>query len=52
MALSAGILVGSTLLTVRCSARLKLTSNRVESISISGSSDSFTEIVSDVEVVG
>jgi hypothetical protein len=49
--LSAGILVGSTLLTVRCSARLKLTGNRVESVCISGSSDSFTEVVTDVKVV-
>jgi hypothetical protein len=51
-ALGAGILVGSTLLTVRCSARLKLTGNRVESVCISGSSYSFTEIVTNVDVVG
>jgi hypothetical protein len=50
-ALGAGILVGSAFLTVRSSARLKLTSNRVESVSISRSGYGLTEIVSDVDVV-
>jgi hypothetical protein len=51
-ALGTGILVGSTLLTVRSSARLKLTGNRVESVCIRGSSDALTEIVTNVDVVG